>query len=133
MNLVGVLGKHFSITSGFNILWPMMYQSVILFLSLLFVVPTMNQSLVPCWSCTGQKKTCATKDPSGVCTNFVTISWWILKSCHLIISRHQNGANPLLICTRFLKNLFWKINFNELDFYCLCSLLKSISKLIFAG
>ena len=34
--------------------------------------------------------------------------------------------------TWFLKNQVGKIKFDELDFYCLCSLQKSISKLIFA-
>ena len=29
---------------------------------------------------------------------------------------------PLLICTWFLKNQFGKIKFDELDFYCMCSL-----------
>ena len=50
-------------------------------------------------------------------------------------------STGLLICTRFLKNQFGKIKFDELDFlvyfnldfYCLCSLQNSISKLIFAG
>ena len=43
------------------------------------------------------------------------------------------GLLPLLICTQFLKNQFGKIKFGELDFYCLCSLQKSILKLIFSG
>jgi hypothetical protein len=50
-------------------------------------------------------------------------------------------CDPLFICTWFLKNQFGKINFHKmnilfyfkLDFYCLCSLQKSISKLIFSG
>ena len=43
---------------------------------------------------------------------------------------------PLLICTWFLKNQVWQTGFLvyfELEFYCLCSLQKSIPKLIFAG
>ena len=47
--------------------------------------------------------------------------------------------DSLLICTWFLKNQFGKIKFKELqfqvyfelDFYCLCSLQKSILKLTF--
>ena len=46
------------------------------------------------------------------------------------IPPHEDS--PLLICTLFLKNQFRKIKFDELDFYCLYSLQKSISKLIFA-
>ena len=45
-------------------------------------------------------------------------------------------ANPLLICTWFLKNQACQNRFSvyfELDFYCLCILQKSISKSIFAG
>ena len=49
-------------------------------------------------------------------------------------------SGPVLICTWFLKNQFGNIKFDELflvylelNFYCLCSLQKSISKLIFAG
>ena len=57
-----------------------------------------------------------------------------LKKCQLSI--------PLLICTWFLKNQFGKTKLDghrtgffvyfELNFYCLCSLQKSILKLIFA-
>ena len=35
--------------------------------------------------------------------------------------------NSLLLCTWFLKNWVWKIKWDELDFYCLCSLQNSSS------
>ena len=98
--IVNKFFKHnsfFFMISGFRILWPMMHQPVILFLSLLFVVPCMNQSLVPCWSCTGQYKTCATEDPNGgnkVCTNFVTTSWWILKLLSLDHFQKSEWGKP---------------------------------------
>ena len=52
------------------------------------------------------------------------------------------NSYALSICTWFLKNQVGKIKFDKLDFFtlfemplflCLCSLQKSISKLIFAG
>ena len=46
-----------------------MHQPVILFLSLLFVIPCLNQSLIPCWSCGGQNKKCALEDPNGETEN----------------------------------------------------------------
>ena len=71
------------------------------------------------------------------------------KTCHLagageaiahILSQNRSPITTCT-CTRFKRNQFGKIKFDrlnfldyfKLDFYCLCSLQKSISKLIFAG
>ena len=54
------------------------------------------------------------------------------KKCNSCIIKDVTGcwSLPLLICTWFLKNQFWKIKFDKLDYYCLCDLQKSISNLI---